>query len=115
MPQNSGEILVPAHVAANGGVEIALGDTLTLSVESAAPGMKRSASMMLIAAPGERLVPLVKKTYTVVGICQRPAFEERSAPGYTLFTVADTAGPMGSLSSLCRASKPLHPLPLCAF
>ena len=34
LPKNSGEILVPAHVAANGGVKFELGDTLSLAVGS---------------------------------------------------------------------------------
>lgn len=106
MPQNSGEILVPAHVAANGGVEIALGDTLTLSVGIRRAGDETLCQHDAYRGAGERLVPLVKKTYTVVGICQRPAFEERSAPGYTLFTVADTAGPMGSLSAFVALQNP---------
>ena len=32
LPENSGEILVPAHVAANGGVTYAVGDTLSLAI-----------------------------------------------------------------------------------
>ena len=47
MPENGSEILVPAHVAANGGVRISVGDTLTLRWEPARPGMRDSASTIL--------------------------------------------------------------------
>lgn len=46
----------------------------------------------------ETLVPETEKTYTVVGICQRPSFEEFSAPGYTLITTADPSRPAASQS-----------------
>ena len=32
LPENSSEVVIPAHIAANGGVKISVGDTLTLSV-----------------------------------------------------------------------------------
>lgn len=43
-------------------------------------------------------MPETEKTYTVVGICQRPSFEEFSAPGYTLITTADPSRPAASQS-----------------
>ena len=94
LPQNDAEILVPAHVAANGGVQISVGDSLSLAV-----GNRQDESGTLWqhdpyrseeesgTAP-ETLTVTAEKTYTVVGICQRPAFEEYSAPGYTLITTA---------------------------
>ena len=39
---------------------------------------------------GERLENTEPRTYTVVGIYERPAFEDYSAPGYTALTAADT-------------------------
>ena len=38
---------------------------------------------------GERLENTEPRTYTVVGIYERPAFEDYSAPGYTALTAAD--------------------------
>ena len=46
LPENSGEILVPAHVAANGGVTYAVGDTLSLAIGSRMAGKAVSASMI---------------------------------------------------------------------
>ena len=53
----------------------------------------------------ETFVPQEERTYTVVGICERPAFEEFTAPGYTLITTEDTAagltaGSTGQTASL---------------
>ena len=42
----------------------------------------------------------------MVGICQRPAFEERSAPGYMLITTADAASPANSFSAFVALKKP---------
>ncbi|MFD2878119.1 hypothetical protein ACFTAO_22380 [Paenibacillus rhizoplanae] len=41
MPDNSGEILVPSHLAANGGIKLAEGDTLTLVVGDRMNGNQR--------------------------------------------------------------------------
>lgn len=91
LPENNSEIMIPTHVAANGGVRYAVGDTLTLAV-----GVRSSQSGVLsqhdsYAYEDEKLENLAEKTYTVVGIYQRPAFEERTAPGYTLITTVDAA------------------------
>ncbi|WP_373266058.1 ABC transporter permease [Hungatella hathewayi] len=97
LPENSGEILVPAHVAANGGVTYAVGDTLSLAVGSRMDGewsLGQHDPFRIRNEPGkgtEIFVPQEERTYTVVGICERPAFEEFTAPGYTLITTEDTA------------------------
>ncbi len=106
LPENSGEVLVPAHVAANGGVAIAIGDTLTLPV-----GSRQTDSLPLSQhdpyRPGEEtLTHEADKTYKVVGIFQRPAFEERSAPGYTMITISDAASPKNRLSAFVTLKKP---------
>lgn len=97
LPENSREILVPAHVEANGGVKYSVGDTLSLNVGSRKKGseqLNQHNPYVLEAVSqgvGETLVPKVEQTYTVVGICQRPSFEEYTAPGYTLITITDDA------------------------
>lgn len=105
LPENSGEILVPAHVAAKGGVRFKVGDTLSLAVGSRMSGEKilgQHDSYMSGgegAEIGEVLVSKTERTYTVVGICERPGFEEHAAPGYTLITRADP-GDSGESSSI---------------
>ncbi|RCX07590.1 putative ABC transport system permease protein [Anaerobacterium chartisolvens] len=106
LPENSSEIMVPAHVAANGGVKISVGDTLTLAVGNRKAGNKTLCQHNSYRSGEETLTPTAEKTYTVVGICQRPAFEERSAPGYTLITTADTATPSDSFSAFVALEKP---------
>ncbi len=106
LPENNSEILIPAHVAANGGVKISVGDTLTLAVGTRQAGNETLNQHAPYRSEEETLTPTVEKTYTVVGICQRPAFEERSAPGYTLITTADTVAPADSFSAFVTLEKP---------
>lgn len=98
LPENSGEILVPVHVAANGGVDISIGDTLTLAVGIRQAGDETLCQHDPYRTGEETLRPIGEKTYTVVGICQRASFEETSAPGYTLITNADTQNEADSLN-----------------
>ncbi|WP_315119090.1 ABC transporter permease [uncultured Clostridium sp.] len=91
LPGNSSEVVIPAHISANGGVKISVGDTLTLSVGNRMSVDQKLSQHDSYCAGEETLVPTTEKTYTVVGICQRPAIEEYAAPGYTLITTEDTA------------------------
>jgi len=91
MPENGSEVVIPAHIAANGGVKISVGDTLTLSLGKRMSGNQKLSQHDSYCAGEETLVPTTEKTYTVVGICRRPAIEEYAAPGYTLITTEDTA------------------------
>jgi putative ABC transport system permease protein len=106
LPKNSGEILVPAHVAANGGVKFAVGDTLALTVGSRMDGNENRGQHDPYISGGEpgkgqeTLVPKAERTYTIVGICERPAFEEYAAPGYTLITTTDPADSFGIFVTL---------------
>lgn len=97
LPENGTEVLVPAHAAANGGVRIALGDTLSLAVGTRRAGAESLCQHDPYRSGEETLSQTTEKTYTVVGIYQRPSFEEHSAPGYTLITTADAENPSGRL------------------
>lgn len=113
MPENSDEILVPEHVALKGGVKFSLGDKITLSVGNRTDGNKNLTQHDTYISgenPGklkETLAPKVERTYNIVGICQRPGFEEHSAPGYTLITKADVKDKAHSLSLFVTLKKPL--------
>ena len=104
MPEKDTELLIPDHLAQNGGVKLALGQVLALDLgertvlaekkeerlhqhnayrlgdetqgESASENGKER-----LTAEGEKI------TYTVVGFYKRPEFEDRMAPGYTALTV----------------------------
>ncbi|WP_237672682.1 hypothetical protein, partial [Clostridioides difficile] len=51
-------------------------------------------------------MPQDKKTYTVVGICRKPVFEQSSAPGYTLITKEDKQVQPGSLTLFVTIKNP---------
>jgi len=106
LPENSGEILVSGSVAANGGVKFAVGDTLSLAVGSRMNGNENLDQHDPYTSGGETLVPQNVRTYTVVGIYQRPAFEESSAPGYTLITKADAQDQADSFSLFVTLTNP---------
>nr|WP_315024548.1 FtsX-like permease family protein [uncultured Aminipila sp.] len=91
LPENSSEVVIPAHIAANGGVKISVGNILTLAVSNRMSGDQKLSQHDPYRVGEETLVPMTEKTYTVVGICGRPAIEEYAAPGYTLITTEDTA------------------------
>ncbi|MHC1772155.1 MAG: ABC transporter permease [Flexilinea sp.] len=106
LPENSEEILVPAHVAAKGGVRFTVGDTLSFAVGSRMDGNKNLGQHDPYVSGKETLVPKAGRTYTVVGIYERPGFEEHSAPGYTLITKADTADQADSFSLFVTLKNP---------
>lgn len=114
LPENSGEILVPAHVAAKGGVRFKVGDTISLAVGSRMDGNKSLGqhepyqSGEKSGSVKETLVLKSERTYKVVGICERPGFEEHSAPGYTLITKADTRDQEDSFSLFVTLKNPSH-------
>jgi putative ABC transport system permease protein len=96
-PRNSGEILIPKHVATNGGVSYKIGDKVTLSVGSRLLGDQKLSQQHPFqtgeaeGAAVETFRPETTKTYTVVGIYERPGFEAYPAPGYTVITKMDPA------------------------
>ncbi len=116
LPEHSGEILIPAHVAANGGVGHRVGDRLTLQVGSRRKGGAvlgqhdpySPEETLAGAEPAGRdtLALEAEKTYKVVGICERPAFEEATAPGYTVITRWDGTDTGDNLSVFVTLKQP---------
>lgn len=104
-PENSSEIVVPAHLRENGGVEVKVGDTLTLEI-----GTRMTGDYVLEQVnPYE---PSVEETivgtklceYKVVGIIERLSLkaEPYSAPGYTMLTYLDEDAMEGNVSVYVR-------------
>lgn len=99
LPKDSTEIILPEHLTSNGKVNYTLGDTVTLDVGDRMLDGKRLGQDTPVYAydsethtevmSGERLENTEPRTYTVVGIYERPAFEDYAAPGYTALTAAD--------------------------
>lgn len=107
LPQNSSEVLIPAHLSANGGINYAVGDTISLSIGDRVDGNgKLTQHISYNAEAEETLVPKAEKTYTVVGICERPSFEEAASPGYTLITAADPADQADSFNVFVTLDNP---------
>ena len=100
LPKDSTEIILPEHLTSNGKVNYKLGDTVTLDVGDRTLDGRRlgqdtpvytyDSETQVEIMSGERLKNTEPRTYTVVGIYERPAFEDYSAPGYTALTAADT-------------------------
>ncbi len=106
LPENSGEILIPSHVAIKGGVRFAVGDPLTLSVGARQSGNKTLGQHDPYRPGEEILVFNTEKTYTVVGTYERPGFEEHSAPGYTVITKTDAANTSNPYSLFVTLTNP---------
>ena len=100
LPKDPTEIILPEHLTSNGKVNYKLGDTVTLDVGDRTLDGRRlgqdtpvytyDSETQVEIMSGERLENTEPRTYTVVGIYERPAFEDYSAPGYTALTAADT-------------------------
>ena len=99
LPKDSTEIILPEHLTSNGKVNYTLGDTVTLDVGDRVLDGRRlgqdtpvytyDSETQVEVMSGERLENTEPRTYTVVGIYERPAFEDYAAPGYTALTAAD--------------------------
>ncbi|MEG1887791.1 MAG: FtsX-like permease family protein, partial [Oscillospiraceae bacterium] len=94
LPQSPTEIILPKHIATNGGVKYALGDTLNLKI-----GRRFFDGKIMLqnnefvkgkAGDEAETLKLDKsRSYTVVGFYERPTFEGHSAPGYTALTLSE--------------------------
>ena len=99
-PKSPTEILLPEHLADNGGVKFAIGTSITLGLgyrESDGFKLGQNTPYYTYDANGNE-VPLGEdfsvresRTYTVVGFYARPSFEPHTAPGYTAITIIDSS------------------------
>ncbi len=91
MPENDSEIVIGRHIQYNGMVNLKVGDVLDLEICRRVSDGYELARTNPYSYEEESLVPLYKKTYTIVGIVERPNLdaESREAPGYSVFTYLD--------------------------
>ncbi len=103
LPENSGELLICRHVNADGDAGINVGDTLTLDIGmrvvteegadifEAPAGERLGAGTEYMEEGAEEIKSTISRTYTVVGICERPdrMIESYKCPGYTAFTTGE--------------------------
>lgn len=112
LPENSDEVLVPAHIAIKGGIRFTVGDTLSLDIGNRMDG-DRILGQHIPYQSGdepeknrETFVPKTEKVYKVVGTYERPTFEEHSAPGYTLITKEDILEQVDSFNLFVTLKNP---------
>lgn len=88
LPENDGEIIVTAGAQSESGETLTEGSVVTLALGD------RTLNGQILGQhdrfdPSETFTPRETRTFTVVGLCQRPQYEPRSAPGFTLITRTD--------------------------
>ena len=91
-PTASDEILIPNHLAENGGIQYKLGDVLTLELGNrVSDGFVLNQENAYDETVQENLEVRETRTYKVVGFYDRFPYyiEGYSSPGYTAITVAD--------------------------
>lgn len=88
MPENDTELVIGRHIYSNGGVELQVGDTLVLQMGERLSDGYTLAQHNPYIYEEELLEASCEKTYTIVGIVERPSMivEPRIAPGYSAFT-----------------------------
>lgn len=110
MPEKEDEIAVSFHLIKNGGIELALGDTLTVRLGQR---MLREGEEEWVldnsviyqhgneeeGEPKEEFVVRETKTYTVVGIVERPQIEGWMDPGYSCFTCFEPAAKQSNVNA----------------
>lgn len=90
LPRNENEIIIPEHVLTNGGQNWKIGDKITLDIgKRTLDGESLEQNNPYNIEENEEIEIEKTKEYTIVGIMERPSFEEYSAPGYTLITKLD--------------------------
>lgn len=104
LPENSGEVVVSAAALTDGGLQLSVGDTLTLTTGSRGMDGQVFGSRSAYQE-GEQFLPQAERSYTVVGLCRTPSYL-RSAPGYPVITTADHAALSDSCSVFLTLRQP---------
>lgn len=109
LPQNDNEIILPEHYYSFGGENYSVGDTLLLGLGDREDGgfILNQYNPYEPAEEGghEHLTVREKRAYTVVGIYERPSFENYSAPGYTALTFQSDGADSGTFSVYLKLDK----------
>lgn len=86
MPENDSEVVISGGIASRGGVKLPVGSSITLDIGKRSSGDRVLWQDTPYKAGDEIFMPQQKRTYKVVGICQKPEYEEDFSPGYTIIT-----------------------------
>ncbi len=130
-PENENEIVIPTHLKTNGRISLSVGDTITLDVgrrvdsdgyelgqfnpyrpdDYYEESYNAETGELLEAGYhdglSEEIVDTTAKTYTIVGIIERPSWsiEDYESPGYTFVTYMDETQMTGKVSVFARFKK----------
>ena len=130
-PENDNEIVIPTHLKTNGRISLSVGDAITLDVgrrvgsdgyelgqfnpyrpndyyeESYNVGTGELLEAGYHDGLSEEIVDTTAKTYTIVGIIERPSWsiEDYESPGYTFVTYMDETQMTGKVSVFARFKK----------
>jgi len=104
LPENSNEIVISKHIETEGGIELKVGDTITLNLGDRY--LNGEDLDDLDYAEGETLGKTTAKTYNIVGIVSRDLQESYSSPGYSIFTKLDSNCDNG-LTVFVKYNKPV--------
>lgn len=115
LPENENEIVIPTHLKTNGRITLNIGDTITLNIGKRVDSDGYELNQNNPYNPGESIeeksnesiIDTITKTYTVVGIIERPAYniEDYSAPGYTFITYIDENNLSGNVDLYTEYTK----------
>lgn len=90
LPKNDREIVISDHIKSNGGIDLHVGDTITLSIGKRYLNGEELVVNDYYYADEEEGYEEFKEegevTYNIVGIVERSYIESYSAPGYSIFT-----------------------------
>lgn len=101
LPQAPGEIVISEAVYSNAKVNYVIGDVLTLDIGQRYPtevienpeGMEAMQQQYSLVRQGDQVAEYLTKeltrSYTIVGIIERPSWEYTWAPGYTALSYLD--------------------------
>jgi putative ABC transport system permease protein len=90
LPENENEIVIPTHLKTNGRIVLNVGDTITLDIGTrVANGEELTQNDSFNKDANEEIINTTSKTYTIVGIIERPAsnIESYSAPRLYIYYI----------------------------
>lgn len=94
MPEDDSELVIARHIRSNARVDMKVGDTLVLRIGDRMSEGYRLSQENAYLYGDETLAPSFEKTYTVVGMIERPNqdVEPRTGPGYSVYTRMEDPG-----------------------
>lgn len=110
-PKNSNEIVISEHIITNGGVNLKIGDKITLDISKRLSNgyeLNQDSPYNINENVNEYLEKLYTKEYTIVGVIQRLSSESYVAPGYTIISHLDTVGEKSNIAVLLKNVKDVY-------